>query len=827
MMRFAWRERFEAARPFFAGSVGRDLHWAWRGVRARGWTALLSVALMAVALAAGTLVFATADALVFNRVPYPDATRLVGLSQGVTGRMFDDYGAQSDVFTHTAGRQPSSTFLDTDHSPVSVAVEFVTPGLFETLGVMPRWGRPLVAADVESTSPTAAVIDVGLARERFGSPDRAIGRILETSERPLTVVGVMPEGFRFPNGRVKIWRALDHHRLHRLFPGMTFIGRLAPGVSIDAAGATLTTRLPHLIPRNATAINLVPQTFGTAPATRSTMLKVLLGAVLCLLLAAAANVVSLELAGAMRRAHVFSVQTALGASRSSLVRTGLLEGVFLVFSAVMVAVALSVAGASAISGVLPEAVALGGINPVDVDTRALLVLASTAALVWLAASLPVVMHASRPDVLRVLKTDDRGTTASRAGVWMRHGITITQVALAVPLLVGGSLYLRSYEALLKVRTGLDTAGVYSLAITSPTRDFSGESHLALVDQLAAALEERPDVVSVAKIAGTAPPGDAYTTTATVLLEDGLEAVDALSLTIYDVTPGYFLTVGITPLRGRVLTPDDAPGSAVVTETFARRVWNDVNVVGRTFSLRNMTRIYSVVGVVPHVRTNRDDAGGPSETSFSMFQVPARPRPSPAATSTPPRPPDPVVNAPSGMLPFRVATVLIKATSSLNAQGLLEAAASVDARASYRVQTLDDIYALRHAETRMATSIISAFALTAFVIAVAGVFGVMTFLVTHRTREIGIRMALGAERRDVRRLVLGSSLRLILGGVIAGAVGAAVAGRWVEAQLFGVTSTDPLTYLTVMGVVVGTALVATWHPARRASRVDPAITLRTN
>jgi ABC-type antimicrobial peptide transport system permease subunit len=178
-----------------------------------------------------------------------------------------------------------------------------------------------------------------------------------------------------------------------------------------------------------------------------------------------------------------------------------------------------------------------------------------------------------------------------------------------------------------------------------------------------------------------------------------------------------------------------------------------------------------------------------------------------------------------MLPFRIGTLLVRATTSFSALQLLEVAQSADTRASYRVRTLDEIYALRHSEARMASSIISSFAVTAFAIAVAGVFGVMTFLVTNRTREIGIRMALGADRRDVRRLVLGSSLRLIIAGVAVGAAGAVLAGRWLESQLFSVTATDAPTYAVVGTTVLVTALAATWFPARRAARVDPAITLR--
>lgn len=825
MLKFAITDRFGVAGPLGGGPIMRDLRWAWRGVRLRGWTAVLSVVLMAVAMAASTLVFASADALVFNRVPYPEPDRLVGLSQGVTGKSFTEYRAQSDIFSHVAGRQPSATFLDSETEPQQVDVEFVTPGLFETLGVLPQWGRALVESDRSAIDPTYAVIEAGLASERFGSPEQAVGQTLETSERTLTVVGVMPPTFRFPNGRVKIWRALDHERLNPMFPGMQFIARLAPGISATDAGATLTTRVPQLISRNKTAIELLPQTFGTSPATRNTMLMVLLGAAVCLLLAACANVVSLELAGAVRRSHVLSIQTALGATRGALLRSGLLEGALLVLAATVAAVALTFAGSSAITSVMPEAVALGGINPVDLDARALAVLAGTAVIVWLAASLPIVIRASGTDVLLVLKSDDRGATTSRAWVWMRRAITVGQVALAVILLVGGLLYMRSYAALLNVDTGLDVDGVYSLSLTSPTRDYSDETHRQLFERLSDRLRAHPGVSSIAAIAGSVPPGNAYARAASLTLADGRETGEAGVLTAYDVDPEYFPTVGLTPIRGRLLTNGDDPSLVVITETFARQVWNTVDAVGQNFKWANLPIKFTIVGVVPHVRTNRDELGGPSATAFTMFRLP-----SPPVVSRQPMPSAPeaanIANSPSGMSPYRIGTVLIGTTGEVSAGELLALARAVDARARYRVRTLDEAYSQRHAEARMATSIISSFAVVAFVIAIGGVFGVMTFLVTNRRREIGIRMALGAQRTDVRRMVLGSSLRLIAAGVVLGAAAAALSGRWIESQLFGVTPTDPLTYAVVIATVMVTAIAATWHPAGRAARVDPAETLRS-
>lgn len=808
----------------------RDLRWAARGVRARGWTAVLSVLLLATAMAASTLVFSSADALLFNRVPYPKAEELVTVRTAVRPPIFEALRHQSDLFRGVSAHQPSVTFVMTATGPLQVPTAFVTPGLFETLGILPKWGRPLVEADRTSISPTLAVIDAGLAADLFGKAAEAVGGVMTTADRPLTIAGVMPPGFRFPDGRVRIWRALDHQRLTEEFPSMSLVARVASGRPLSDVSAVLATRLPEFA-RKPTAEEfevglggqeLQPYASGPVGTDRVRMLRVLLGAALCLLLAACANVASLELAAGIRRTRLFSLQRTLGASRGSLVRSALLEGAALVSAASAIALAVATLGASAMTSMLPETITLGSLNPIDVDNRAVALLLAIAAPVWLVASLPVVIYASRADLMGVMKNHDRGATATRAGSRVRQIITTAEVALAVLLLVGGLLYLRTYAAFLAIPTGMETRGVVSLSVTMPLETYSAAAGQHLTAQLMDRLRGLSQVVSVSRVSGSAPPGNAFTMRTSVELEDG-RATERAYVSTYTVDSTFFATMGIVPLRGRIVDANSSTSEVVITDSFARFLWPEGDPIGRSFRLGSRYPWLTVAAVIPHVRTERDDLRGPAPLGFSFFRLADPPRPLAAAPASQP-PAAPPVNAPSGAL-FRSTTILVRLEDAAQAGTVLSAARSVDPRARYTIQSLDEIYAKRHAEARMASSIVSGFAGVALLIAIAGVFGVMTFLVNSRTREIGIRMALGAAPGQVSRFVLASSLWLILLGLAVGLAAALAAARYIESQLFGVTPTDPVTLLSVAAVVAVAATLATWHPARRASRVDPAITLR--
>ena len=323
-----------------------EFRWALRNLRARGWRAPLAAALLAVALAANSLVFSTADSLVFHRVPYRDAGRLVEIQQRdprtgrpggsfVSAALLDEWRKQTDLFTSVQGSLTKVIFLSGSGEPELVQAADVTVGLFELLGAGPRWGRSFVDGDDRQTDVHVVVIAESLARERFGDPARAVGQKLETTAVPLMVVGVMPAEFRYPDGSQRIWRALDPRGpLTRGFAGVASIARIVPGRTIDAVAPLVEQRSAAVgIAAGARAgytATAAPLRIAATVAEQRRMLLVLVGAALCLLLIACANVASLELANAVGRARTYAIQLAIGASRASLARTALAEGACLV-----------------------------------------------------------------------------------------------------------------------------------------------------------------------------------------------------------------------------------------------------------------------------------------------------------------------------------------------------------------------------------------------------------------------------------------------------------------------------------------------------------------
>ena len=353
----------------------------------------------------------------------------------------------------------------------------VTVGLVRLLGARPKWGRDFVDDDARQTSPHPVLIAQSLAAEQFGDPARAVGQQLRTTAEPLLVVGVMPAEFRYPTGSVRIWRAMDPRGpLMAGFGGGVFsIARLAEGMDLSRA-------IPLIEQRN-TAVGAAagarqgyaarpgPLRAAQSAADQRRMLLVLLGAAISLLLIACANVASLELASAMTRARTYAIQLALGASRASLVRSALLEGAILVIGAAVLAAALATAGARTLVAFFPPHIVAGSANPIDIDGRAMIFMTAIAAVAWALSALPTVAFAARANLLSLLKLEGASVAASRGGSRFRRVLTVAQVAVAVLLLVGSLLYVRSYLALLRLDKGFDSGGVAAITLTIPPQAF--------------------------------------------------------------------------------------------------------------------------------------------------------------------------------------------------------------------------------------------------------------------------------------------------------------------------------------------------------------------
>jgi predicted permease len=545
------------------------------------------------------------------------------------------------------------------------------------------------------------------------------------------------------------------------------------------------------------------------------MLWVLLGAAFCLLVSSCANVASLELAQVVRRARTFGVQLALGASRGSLVRVVMLEGLFIVGCALLVGLGIAWTLMELVRELLPNAIRLASQNPIALDTRAIWYAAGVAGVTWLLVALAPVVSLWRGTISRVLTFGGR-VAESRRGTRIRGGLTVVQVGLAVALVVVGLLYARSYRNLLAVDKGFDSSGLGVLSASLPNGYFgSSASRAAFVDRLLGTLRGEPGVVAATE--GTAPPDMGDSPTSTTLIIDGQPTVGQIYLGRNWIDPAYFAVTRLPLRAGRYLEAGDLPSHAVITEAFARRFWPEVHPIGRTFS-SSVRESFTVVGVVDGFRTEARHL--PSSTDDRMFFYVLRNRAQGVPQPQPVQPPPVDTGGSYGIL-----NVMVRLERPERLAAIREVVQALDPRLQVTARLVDDEYADQAADVRLTSTVVGLFSGLAFVIAMAGLYAVIAFLVASRTREIGVRMALGADRVVIRRMVLASSGRLALTGAALGTLAAVGAARWIESQLFGVSMTDPSTYLWVCATVFSTALLATWYPARQAARVDPAVTLR--
>jgi predicted permease len=804
--------------------LGPEFRWAWRGVRGRGWTAAFSIGLLAVALAANAIVFSVADSLVFHSTPYPEADRLIAFdnaaSPGAFGMRPADFKrlqTRAGFVRNLTGYSNSTVFLTGQGAPERVSTVTATPEMFSALGVLPHWGRVFTTADLMAPDSDSAVISEDLAIARFGSPSAAVGSVLSTTEVPLRVVGVMPSAFRFPSGTVKIWRGFTPESpLAAGIFSISAIARLQDGRDLTStarmfaesyAGETPAAGQRPFVP--------VPQTYDRQRFD-ATRLWALLGAAACLLLTACANIASVELAAALGRTRAYAIQRSLGASRWLLARGALWEGALIVGTAALIGIALASAGVEVLGTTLPNTYSTIPANPIDLDGRVIAYMITITSLVWIATSLPVILFASGANVGEVLKSSTQSQAGSRRAALGRRGLTVVQVALAVLLLVGGTLYTRTYLARINVDKGFDSTNLASITLTVPPQ-MMGQRRAA-TDLLLERLTAHPGVLAVMP---DGPPQGSDSPFGLDRIEiDGAWQTTPHLLVAQKAVSAKYHEVLRVPLReGRYFTQTEPPNQVIVNAPFADKFWPG-GALGHSFRRLPEDASFTIVGVAGHVRTADDREAGSSERGL-LFYTPRQASSTPPQTAQPPRPGGRRVGGPTAAFIF----LTVRLDSPRRLADVLSIVRSEVPQFAVRTSMVADDYAEWEAETLLQTQVITAFGILAFLMAVAGVYGVMAFLVASRTRELGVRMALGASQRDVVALVLGSATRLVAVGTIVGLAGALAASRYVESELFGVSPSDPVTYALVALAVIAGAILATWQPTRRAARVDPATTLR--
>jgi predicted permease len=729
---------------------------------------------------------------------------------------FTDWRTLSKSFAEMAALTGGGYALTGEGNAERVPGTEVTGGFFQVLGSPALVGRTLQHADDEGGGAAVAVLSHALWQRRFGADRNIIGRSVSIDDVSREIVGIMPPEFDFPFGS-EVWVPLTFsaHELatQRGAHYLTVIGRLRPNLALAQAqaelnivGKTLATRYPTAGSESRIAAHDLRTALvgDVRPAMRFLFVAVAL-----LLLVACVNVASLVLGAALGRGRDYGVRAALGAGRGRLVRSQLAESLVLAAGGGTLGLLLAAFGIRAIRAI--EGADIPLLDQTRLDPSVLFfAAAATIVSAMLFGAVPA-WRASRGDLATVLRGETGRSTLDQGGARARSLLVMAEVGLAVALVVGAGLVGRSFASLLAVPLGFESAGVHTASISWPEASYPPARRAQFLQDLRARLDARPEVASSGAIFGLPLAGINYYISGHTRDGVGLSPEDAnlLTVQIRIATPDYFQTMGIQLQRGRAFEDGDRTGRApviVVNETAARMLWPDMDPVGRSFTVGTRLGLGGeraggeVIGVVADVRDN-----GPA----------ARVRPS--------------VYLAHAQFPMDSVIVVLKARTAGLALGefVREETRALDSNLPvFRVRSMDQWKASVVAQPRLYLGLLGLFALVAVTLAAIGVYGVMAQTVNGRTREIGIRLALGADRWAVVRMVVGQAARLAVAGIIAGCVMAWSARALVAQLLFGVAATDAATYTGVALAVFLVAVLAAWLPARRASKLDPTLALRS-
>ncbi|HUG54715.1 MAG TPA: ABC transporter permease [Vicinamibacteria bacterium] len=789
-------------------SFRQDLRYALRQLgRARGFTAV-AVATLALGIGANTAMFSLVRGVLLRPLPYPHSERL--LTAGVSLPDYEDLRGAATVFDETAAWASNLYQLGGEDGGEQVRGAVVSERFFPMLGGAAR-GRALFPGDARDK---VVVLAHGLWSRRFAADPAVVGRAVRLSGESYTVVGVMGPEFQFPSGEFDLWVPLEgvmaaapaqvQNRSLRIFRALA---RLAPGVTraqaqgqVDGIAARLARE--HPATNEGIGITFTPIHEALVGGVRTALL-VLMGVVALVLLIASANVANLLLARAKSREREIAVRTALGAGRGRLVAQLLTESLLLAAAGSAAGVLL----ARWLLDVLP--VVAGDVVPrmtsVRIDSGVLAFTAAVTVATGLLFGLAPAWQASRTDAAHGLREGGRGS-AGRAARRLRAGLTAAEVALALVVLVGAGLLVQSLARLMRVDTGFvaDNLLTFHVQMAAGPASRPPARRAELATQLMERLSRIPGVTAVGGGSGL-PPVTAQRGTGFVA--EGVAESSASSRRSYflAVTPGYFRALG-TPVReGRSFGEKDgagAPEVVVLNRSLARRLYGAESALGRRLRLVNPGEgegWRTVVGVVDDVRYSGLDDPGEAAIYTPFAQTP---------------------------FPWTYVMVRTQGPPTAVARAVSEVVASVDpALEAAGIKPMSELVAGAVARPRFNVRLLSLFAALALVLAAVGIYGVLSYSVVQRRREIGIRMALGAQRGDVLRLVAGEGLRLAGVGVLAGLLGAVAATRVMASLLFEVRATDAATYASAAGFLLVVALAASAVPAWRATRVAPVSALR--
>jgi putative ABC transport system permease protein len=783
---------------------------------------------LALGIGANTAIFSVVNAVLLRPLPFANPEQLMNVweTDSIRGYVrgaasypnFVDWREQNHVFDRMASYHDNDFIMTGRGDSTRLRGAVVNADLFPLLGVAPVIGRGFLPdEDKPGEGGRVVLLSQGLFQKRFNSDPNVVNQSMVLDGKNYTIVGVMPNAFQFPiqNDPVELWTtvALDREGKEPITEErgahyMNVIARLKPGVSKQQAQAEMTSisaRLEQQYPdRNLHRSSGVEPTLEALVSDIRPALLILLGAVGCVLLIACANVANLLLARAMVRHKEMAIRSALGASRMRVVRQLLTESVLLSLTGGALGLVLAVWWSDLL-------VALGKENipralQVGLDWRVLAFTFVVSVLTGLIFGLVPALHSSKTELTESLKEGGRGSGEGARRNRIRGALVVSELAVAVILLVGAGLLIQSLWRLRQVSPGFESENLLTLEVGIPEVKYPTNKQARFYQELVARVESLPGVRSASAVIPLPLSGNMFR----ISFETEGRPVakgDQPSADFFAIEAGYFKTLGVPILKGREFNErdnDKAPGVVIVNQAFARKFFPNEDPIGKRIkpgisTLETDPVMREIVGVVSDVR-NRNLS---SELRPGYF-------------------------LPVEQIPFNQMTMVVRTTSDPHSliTAIQNEVHSMDPELPvFNVKTMEEYISATVAAPRFNATLLVLFAAVALVLTIVGLYGVMSYSVAQRTNEIGIRMALGAQTRDVLRLIVSQGLKLVLLGLVVGLIGAFALMRVIASLLFGVTTKDPLTFAAVAVLLGFVALLACYIPARRATRLDPLSALR--
>ena len=796
----------------------QDIRYGIRSLARHPGFTVIALLTLALGIGANTAIFSVVNAVLIRPLPFADPEGIVWLWDTIRPGApaptslpeFLDWKEQNGSFEYMAAFQGGNMFLDAGDGTEDVPVGIVTPQMFSLFRVNPIIGRTFTDEETLPGRFRVAVLGHSLWQTRFGSDPNVLGRTIQLSGRAYTIIGVMSAGFSFPE-RAMLWRPLpiDPTALDRGPHYLRVVGRLKAGVTRDQAQAemsTLAARLSQQYPEKTAGHGVkLDSLTDVLVGDIGLSLFILLGAVGFVLLIACANVANLMLARIGGRQREIAVRTALGASRLRIVRQLLTESLMIAVAGGGAGLLLAIWAVSWLVSLGPETIPR--VHEISVDARVagftLLVSAATGVLFGLAPALQI----SKPGLTDALKESGR-TTAGLRKNRLRSALVVSEVSLSLVLLVGAGLLIRSFAKLNQIDPGFNADRVLTLGVSLlPNKYPTDEQVATFYSQILERSATLPGVISAAAISDLPFSGSNTSDYFTIEGRPPI-AKESEPLTEYRVvTPRYFQSMGIPLLAGRDFSETDtkqSPNVVVINDEFVRRHFGLENPLGHRLKLQGQERDpLLIVGVVGNVRHFGLDDQPTADAYVPFLQDPLS-------------------------LNYRSMTIVARTKSDPGAvAGSLRAElTSMDKSLPvYAVKPMTEYVGDSLARRRFNMVLLSAFGGVALVLAAVGIYGVISYSVIQRTHEMGIRMAIGAQRSDVLKLVVRQAMILALAGVVIGLLASWALTRLIKSLLFNVSVTDPLTFAVIAVLMILIALLACLIPARRATKVDPLVALR--